>query len=328
MLFNGNPMILKTNYPLLPLLRLIRWPNLLIVILTQCMIMYVIIGRIYSHSGITPAFGLVPFITLIFTTVLIAAAGYIINDYFDVRTDRINKPESVVVGKYLPRRKAIILHIILNGVAIITGFFIAWKVGSFRLGLIFPLMTMMLWFYSERYKRTILTGNFSVAFMTAMVVLVVWLFEFFALRLQPDKFMAVYTQLGMINRIVFSYTFFAFLLTLVREIIKDAEDVEGDATTGCRTLPVIHGLRYSKILAAAFLALTLILVFACCIKLYLFAMPVPSLYFGTLVCLPIIYLLYKVLNATGKTDFHHISNLIKITMLAGILGMVLLAIYL
>jgi len=328
MLFTGKGMESKSGFHLPHLLRLIRWPNLLIVMMTQAMIMYLIIGRIYALSGIAPALGVLPFLALAFTTVIIAAAGYIINDYFDMRADRINKPDAVVVGKFLPRRKAIKLHIILNSVAIIAGFILAFKVGSFRLGLIFPLMITLLWFYSERYKRTLLAGNLSVAAMTAMVVLVVWLFEFFALKSDPEKFMAVYTMIGLINRIVFSYTLFAFLLTLIREMIKDAEDIEGDRSTGCRTLPVVYGIRSSKNLTAVMLLLTLILVVAGCYQLYNYALPLPSAYFGAMVFLPLIYILFKVLRATTKADFHRISTLIKLTMLTGILGMFILAIYL
>ncbi|MFH1120686.1 MAG: geranylgeranylglycerol-phosphate geranylgeranyltransferase [Bacteroidota bacterium] len=318
----------KTGFHMIHLLRLIRWPNLVIVMITQCMVMYLIIGRVYAHSGISPAMEILPFLALVLTTVIIAAAGYIINDYFDIRTDRINKPDAVVVGKYLPRRKAIKLHIILNSIAIAAGFIISWKVGSFRLGIIFPLMITLLWFYSERYKRTILTGNLSVALMTAMVVLVVWLFEFFALKSDPAKFMAVYTMLGLINRIVLSYSLFAFLLTMIREIIKDAEDIEGDASTGCRTLPVVYGIRSSGNLASTLLLIASLLVVAGCIYLFNHAMPVPSAYFGLVVCLPMLYILFKAFRAESKADFHKISKLIKLIMLAGILGMMLLAIYL
>ncbi|MBK6966798.1 MAG: UbiA family prenyltransferase [Bacteroidales bacterium] len=115
--------------------------------------MYALIGRVYAGTGIEPALGSLLFFILVSVTALIAAAGYIINDYFDIRTDRINKPGSVVVGKYIPRRIAIKLHIIFNSVAIAAGFFLSIRVGSFRLWLIFPLMTILLWFYSERYKR-------------------------------------------------------------------------------------------------------------------------------------------------------------------------------
>ena len=309
-------------------LRLIRWPNLLIIILTQCLVMFALIGPIYAQSGIEPALDILPFAALVFTTVIIAAAGYIINDYFDVRADLINKPEAVVVGKFLKRRKAIQLHMIVNSIAMLLGFFISLKVGSFRLGLIFPLMIVLLWFYSERYKRTILVGNLAVAFMSAMVVMIVWLFEFYALKMQPDKFMTVYTSLGLLSRIVFAFTLFAFLLTLVREIVKDAEDIEGDKETGSHTIAVVYGIKYSKIIAIILLVLTLLLVLMGSWQLYGFTMMIPSLYYLLMVALPGIYVILRLSASRSREDFHRISTLVKLIMLSGILGMAILAIYL
>jgi 4-hydroxybenzoate polyprenyltransferase len=313
---------------LIPFLRLIRWPNLLMVAFTQSMIFYVLIGSIYRRHDATPALGPYLFILLVFTTVFISAAGYIINDYFDVRTDRINKPHKLVIGKSIPRRKAIKLHIIINSIVIIAGFWLSWNVGSFRLGLLFPIGVITLWFYSERFKRQILVGNLAVAVMSAMVVLVVWLFEFFALRLQPDKFMAVYTSIGLVSGMVLAYVGFAFLLTFVREIVKDVEDLEGDASTGCRTLPVVYGIGYAKGISLVLLVVTLLSVVFCSFWLYTHAMQVPSWYFGLFVCLPVLVNIYLVFKSRKTSDYHRISTLLKITMLAGILGLIPLAIYL
>lgn len=326
--FTGSAMKVKQDRFLISLLRLVRWPNLLIVALTQSMIFYVLIGSVYRRHDATAALEPFLFILLVFTTVLISAAGYVINDYFDVRTDRINKPEKLIIGKSIPRRNAIKLHFIINAIVIVSGFFLSWKVGSFRLGLLFPLGVITLWFYSERYKRKVLVGNLTVAVMSAMVVLVVWLFEFFALRLQPDKFMTVYTSIGLVSRMVLAYVGFAFLLTLVREIIKDVEDLEGDAATGCRTLPVVYGTGFARGISLALLVVTLLSVVFCSFWLYTHAMPVPSFYFGLFVCLPVLVNIYLVFKSTGTSDFHRISTLLKITMLAGILGLIPLAIFL
>lgn len=309
-------------------LRLIRWPNLLIIILTQCLVMFALTGPIYARSGIEPAMDILLFAALVFTTVIIAAAGYIINDYFDVRADLINKPEAVVVGKFLKRRKAIQLHMIINSIAMLLGFFISLKVGSFRLGLIFPLMIILLWFYSERYKRTILVGNLAVAFMSAMVVMIVWLFEFYALKMQPDKFMTVYTSLGLLSKIVFGISLFAFLLTLAREIVKDAEDIEGDKETGSHTIAVVYGIKHSKIIAILLLVLTLVLVLMSSWQLFGFSMMIPSVYYLLMVALPLLYIIFKLSTSRSRAGFHQISTLIKLSMLTGILGLAILAVYL
>lgn len=310
---------------IIPFLRLIRWPNILIVILTQFLVMFAIIGRIYARSGTTPALDLFHFSGLVLTTVLIAMAGYIINDLFDIRTDRINKPNALIVGKYLKGRKVVRIYYVLNGLAIVSGFLLSWKVGSYRLGLIFPMMILLLWFYSEWFKQTILAGNFIVSFMTASVVLIVWLFEFFALRLQPDKFITVYTQLSLVNHILLAYALFAFLLTMVRELIKDAEDMDGDATTGCITFPVKYGIKLSKILAVVFLLLTLGLVIFSCIKLAAMAMPALLFYFALIIAGSVLFLIYKIIMSESKPDFHRVSALLKLVMLLGLSGMFLLA---
>lgn len=326
--FTGSPMLNRYGSLVRPFLNLVRWPNLLIVILTQCLVMFALIGRVYSGAGIEPALAPLLFFILVSVTVFIAAAGYIINDYFDLRTDRINKPKSVVIGRFFPRRIAIKLHIIFNSIAIAAGFYLSIKVGSFRLWLIFPLMTILLWFYSERYKRKVLSGNIAVAFMSAMVVIVVWLFEFFALRQQPGNFMTVYTQLGLISQVIFTYALFAFLLTMVREIIKDAEDVEGDTATGCQTLPVVFGIRYSRNLAIGLLIVTLLLTFTGCWFLFKSSRIVPAAWFFLFVAFPVIYLIFKVKGAMVREEFHRISNLLKFVMLSGIAGLVVLSFYL
>lgn len=326
--FTGKMKHSKFGRLALPFLKLIRWPNLLIVIATQFMVMYAVIGRVYAAYGIEPALGPLLFFILVLVTVIIAAAGYIINDYFDLRTDRINKPESVVIGKYFPRRMAIKLHIVLNSIAIAAGFYLSLAAGSFRLWLLFPMMTILLWFYSERYKKRILSGNLAVAFMSAMVVIVVWLFEFFALRQQPGKFMTVYTQLGLISRVIMAYAVFAFILTLVREIIKDAEDVEGDAATDCRTLAVVLGIGYSRNLSMGLLIVTLMLTITGCWFLIETSRIVPAAWFLIFVIVPVIYLTYKVNRAGLKEHFHRIGNQLKLVMLSGILGLFVLSLYL
>jgi len=316
------------NKPVIHYLRLIRWPNIVIIILTQVLIRYAVIGVIYTHSGIDLALNNLLFSLLVLTTVIIASAGYIINDYFDMRTDRINKPISLVVGRYVGRRSAIKFHMVLNGLAILMGFYISWQVGSFRLGLIFPMITLLLWLYSERYKRMVLVGNLAVAFLSALVILIVWLFEFFALRLEPDQISLVYTDLWLISQIVGAYAVFAFLLSMVREIVKDVQDISGDSQTGCRTLPVVYGISMAQWIAVSLLGLTLLLVLLGSFKLLNMSHLIAALYFALFVGLPVLYTLYRLALSKSKGDFKQTSNLLKLNMLAGIIGMIPLAIYL
>ena len=159
------------------------------------------------------------------STVLIAAAGYIINDYYDVKIDFVNKPERVVVDKLLKRRVVMAAHSILNFAGIGIGFLV-----SFKIALINFLSALLLWLYSNHLKRLPFVGNVAVALLTGAALLVI----------------AIYYQKNMF--LVLVYAIFAFSITLIREIIKDIEDVKGDTVFGCRTLPVIWGIRKTKMI--------------------------------------------------------------------------------
>jgi len=306
---------------LLPFVRLIRWPNLIIIIITQYLLRHAIVGRIYEAAGLTPAMSSFLFAVLVAATVLIAAAGYVINDYFDLRTDAVNHPDSQVLGRSIRQRRAIIYHISLNAVALVAGVFLAWKAGSLKLFFVFVMIMILLWLYSVRYKKTVLWGNLAVAFMSAMVVLIVWLFEFFMLRQQPDQFIAIYGSMKMISRFFFAYAIFAFLVSLMREIVKDMEDVKGDQLTGCNTLPVVHGIKSAKIISLVTGLFAGILIMIAALRLHSAGMMLPAVYFATAVFIPLLFICYRIIPASDKSDFHLISNLLKLLMLAGVLGL-------
>jgi hypothetical protein len=136
---------------------------------------YAIIEPVISKINIEPATSLgnlVPlslkfpwydFIILVIATLLITAGGYVINDYFDIKTDLINKGE-VIVGTKIPRRQAMKWHNILNIAGVAAGFYISWKAGYFWLGILFLIVSGLLYFYSASYKRQFLIGNIIVAF--------------------------------------------------------------------------------------------------------------------------------------------------------------------
>ncbi len=156
-------------------------PNLAIIILTQYLLGYGIIRPLMLLQNVEPPLGHLNFLILVLITVLIAAGGYIINDHFDVNTDRKNKPGKNMLEGMISVRAALSVYYIINGIAILAGFYLAYAAGSFQIGLIFPAIIGFLWFYSSRYQRMPFWGNLIVAILSAMVVLMVWLFEFFML---------------------------------------------------------------------------------------------------------------------------------------------------
>jgi 4-hydroxybenzoate polyprenyltransferase len=276
-------------------LYLIRFPNLLLIVLSQALVQASLLSPGLDWPGIAEP----GFLKLTLATVFIAAAGYIINDYYDIKIDAINKPERVVVGKAIRRRPAMFTHMVLSFIGIALGFWLSIPVGLINLGAV-----LLLWGYSARFKKMPLVGNVVVALLSASMLLVV----------------AVYA--GKLNNITISYAVFAFLISLIREIIKDMEDVRGDASFDCRTLPIVLGIRRAK-----YVLYPIIAMFQAFLLLVIFH-PVTGtgfdVYMLLLVLLPSVWLTVKLVRADRKRDFTYLSNLGKFIMLTGILSMLLL----
>lgn len=309
-------------------LKLIRWQNLLIVILTMVLMRYAIIGALINKievillKGIGEALPMelqlpwYDFIILVAATVFITAGGYVINDYFDIKTDLINKGK-VIVGTKIPRRQAMMWHNIFNVTGVLAGFYISWKAGYIWLGTLFLLVSGLLYFYSASYKRQFLIGNIIVAVLTAMVPLLVVIYEWPALY----RYYVIYaTKLPDINFIFYwvgGFAVFAFLTTLTREIIKDIEDFEGDVAYGRNTLPIVIGVVSSKIISVSLITITIALLY---IVWHLFVNDYITLgYMSMTVVLPLLYVIYKILISRNKTQLHAASSMMKIVMLMGIL---------
>jgi len=258
------------------------------------------------------------FFFLVMATVFITAAGYVINDYFDTKTDLVNRPETVIVGRVLNRRWAILLHVILNTIGIGLGVYVSFYIGIPALSIVFVLITGILWFYSTTYKRQLLIGNIIVAVLTALVPLMVILFEIPLLNKEYGLLMhEMRTNFVHIILWVSAFALFAFLLTMIREIIKDVEDFEGDSAYGRRTMPIVLGVLNSKIVIITFIITTL---FSLLYLNFRFLNDMITLiYFIIFLIIPLLFLLYKIIIANNKKDYHRSSNLSKLIMLAGIL---------
>ncbi|MCF8296616.1 MAG: geranylgeranylglycerol-phosphate geranylgeranyltransferase [Saprospiraceae bacterium] len=302
--------------------KLFRVPNLLIIILTQILVRYCIIEPLLSSIEIPMVFSDLDFALLVLTTVLIAAGGYIINDYFDIKIDKTNKKGKQIVGVIISEKTAIIIYAILNILAIIIGVYISNQAGNFKYSVIFIFITFLLLFYSERYKRKFLTGNIIVAFLSAFVLIIITLFEIFALSSLKINIYFIWEDLRFLT---FGYAIFAFLVSFIREIIKDIEDVEGDKEQGCRTLPIVSGELISKIVVIGFSIITIAFLLYAQVQLFQNGNEILCWYF-ILVQLLFGFLIYKVIIAKEKKHFRKAGNLTKIIMLVGILSMLLLLI--
>lgn len=261
------------------------------------------------------------FMYLTVSTVLIAAAGYIINDYFDIKIDAINRPEKVILEKKIPRRIAIILHTIFNVVGIFLATLVARAAGHYEWVFMQGSCTLLLWVYSTRFKRRFMIGNVVVALLTSFTIVTLMLYEpamhYYFWR---SPFLQSRSH-GLIPNPVWVlgvYAYFAFMLTWMREIVKDMEDFKGDAEQGCITMPIQWGLfrssRFIQMLGALALAPLLVAAF----KL-IHAQWLPlGIYTFAAIIIPLLAWLWWL--PAGATVQHYAlaSRRLKIIMVAGI----------
>ncbi len=314
---------------MIKILKVIRVKNLLIVAATLYLMRYCIIQPLLQLKNLDLQLSSFYFFLLTLATVFITAAGYVINDYFDTRTDLVNRPQSVIIGRNLSRRTAILLHIFLNFLGILFGTIVSFKIDKPILSLLFIVIVGILWFYSTTYKRQFLIGNLIVAILTAIVPMITLLFELPRLYTVYWEMVTRFElKLGIITYWVGGYALFAFLLTLVREITKDIEDFEGDQAFGRNTIPVFLGKKTARTIAASLLLFTLLsLVFL--FAKYLNYLPSGKIDYFTLVfflvglVIPMFILLVELLTAEKKEDYHKASQINKLIMLSGLLYTIL-----
>ena len=302
-------------------LKILRLPNLAIILFTQGLYRFCIVEPFYGFGASSPALSYFEFGLLMFSTILIAGGGYIINDIFDVQPDKINKPEKAIAGKIIGIKKLKIYYWAISLTGIITGVWLSWHIGQVQLGLIFPIVSIMLWYYSSRYQKTVLTGNLLISLMSGLVVLIVWLFEVFALIHDPVKYVDVMPQLKIVGWITLGYALFAFLLSLIREILKDIEDREGDQRQGYKTLVIRYGLRVAKRFTLVLQMITIVLLAIAQYVLYVHDLTLVFWYLLIAVQMLMVYFIIQTATAQSKDEFHFLSNAAKLIMVAGILSM-------
>jgi 4-hydroxybenzoate polyprenyltransferase len=297
---------------------LVRWSNLLIVAVTMYLLRHFIVLPILESNGYTSLVSHLYFGLIVLATLCIAGAGYVINDYFDRKADLINRPGKVILGRILSRRAGMIWHIILNTVGIGLGVFASYKIGAFKHSIIFVFMSGLLWFYSTTYKRQVLLGNLVVAFMVAMVPLLVLLYEVPLLWYQYKNIFAMDpAALTAIFSWITGYAIFAFVLSLAREIVKDLEDFEGDFAFGRQTIPIRWGAAVARTIALSTVIVSLLAIIV--VALRFTDSFIVIAYIALAVVLPVIWLLVILWKALTKKSYHICSNLLKLIMINGIL---------
>ena len=303
-------------------LRLIRWPNLVFIVLTQFLFYSCIILPAYNRQSTEGAWFLSwPFFWwLTAASVLIAAAGYIINDYFDLDIDQVNKPGNIIIQKIIKRRWAIFWHMGLSFTGVLITLIVSWKIGNWVIGPVNLASVFLLLFYSTTFKKKFLIGNVIISLLTAWVVFVLYMSELDLVTFtQQPLYQAAMTK---IFKLAVLYGGFAFVISLVREVVKDMEDLQGDEKFGCRTMPVVWGIPASKVFAGVWLIVLILAVLVLFVYSVLIGWFLAAGYVVLLVVVPLVMILYKLYRAVTVDDFHYISMLIKFAMLTGIISMV------
>lgn len=303
--------------------RLLRGTNLIFIMLIMYIIRYFLIVPWMRSCNDFPFFSDTLFHLLVVATVFIAAAGYVINDYFDQVIDGVNHSSKQVVGVKISARVADLLFWILSIAGSLIGIYVSFKIGHLNLGSIFIIASFMVYYYSMKYKRLLLWGNLVVAFLCALVIVLPWLFEFFTLMSRPADFITHVQCLSIIQKVTFLFAGFAFMLTLVREWIKDMEDKPGDEVGKRNTLPIKLGFPKTKWVVN--LTITLLIILTAIGQGQLIATGYQNVAYYSIVTVsfPLLYMMVKLIKAETSEDFHFISSVSKIVMFFGILTLVI-----
>ena len=305
-------------------MKLVRLPNIIILAAIFILLHVGVYMPVYASLNVAMPMNGWVFGVFVLSVCMIAAGGNVINDYFDYQIDLINKPEKLIIEKLIPKQSAMTGYMILTLTGIAGGFVTGWLLGEFKLGFFFCFGALMLYMYSESYKQKLWIGNLIIALLGFLFILLLWIVEFFALRQSAGSFVVVYPSLLKISMLMGGYAIFAFLTTLIREIIKDMEDVKGDKKNGCQTIPIVKGIPAARKIVSGLIVFTILLLFYCaylCGKHNLHALATVLM---CVINVQLILLLIRFYKAKSKAEFFTVSIYMKVIMVFGILSILLI----
>ncbi len=289
-------------------LQLIRYKNVLLFAFVQGLFKLAL-------GSLTPYAEFVSIFLLIIATVCIAAAGNIINDIFDVETDKINKPKKVIISQFISKKNAFIYYVIFNLIGLLSGLYLSFKILHKPLySLVFIFIILLLYFYSKYFKKIAILGNLIVSFLIAQSILMVYFFHYFRVHFSVrwDDFI-----------LIIIYASFAFILNFIREIVKDIEDINGDYNQNMKTLPILIGKKRTQTIL---FYISLVPFFFIIFLVSPFKNIPLQIYSLVFLIIPLGYFIYHIKEVKTKKQFHRLSTLLKVIMLFGILSVILLKI--
>lgn len=291
-----------------------RVNNLLMIILIQLLLKYVLFKKFTLSTSLDD----IHFFILILATVLIASGGYIINDINDIRSDIINKPNKVIVGKKISTKAADYLYLSLNFSGLVLGYYLSYSINNNSFFAIFIIASLLSYLYATKLKKKLFIKNLTVSILVFLGIFIVAIYD-----IVPATNTYNSKEQLLVFTIVLKISSFAFLLTLAREIIKDITDIQGDKKLKINTIPIALGQKKSKyiIMMISILLLISIIYFAISqFKTNSFS----TFYLLIFVCLPLIYFLIQLKKSETSTNFKKLSKLLKLIMLSGILTVLFL----
>lgn len=306
--------------------RLIRWPNLVFITLTQVLFYFFIIPFVYRNSISQQAnnFSVLNFWLLAAASVCIAAAGYVINDYFDLYIDRVNKPRQLIIEKIIKRRWAIVMHLLLSLAGLALSVYVGYKISNVSIPLLNLVAIIILWFYSTTLKKKLLIGNVVISLLTAWVIIVIAIAEyrFSFIASGEDEFIA--TRLLKLTSL---YAGFAFIISLIREVVKDIEDIRGDKKYGCKTMPLVWGVPAAKVFTGVWLVVIISVLIVLQFYMLQLGWWLSAVYAVLFLIVPLMWVLKKLYEANKQNQYHTISSAIKAVMFSGIVSMLFFKLY-
>jgi 4-hydroxybenzoate polyprenyltransferase len=294
---------------------MLRLPNLLIIAITFYMLRYLVFIPVYTTYSLLPGLGRVDYMMMVIATLMIAAAGYLSNDYFDIVADRINKPHKLFVGTRVAPGAALASSLLLSLFSVLIAIWISWHLKSWIPAILLLTALGVTWWYAIKLKRSFAWGNLAVACMSAGTIGMAWLTEYQAafVPTEPGR---------IITGIVTAISIFALLLSLMREIVKDMEDVEGDRLIGCKSMPIVKGMAFTKNVLLLIGLITLGMLVVAQVYLFQFNKIIAAVWLFISVEIPLVGFASTLKKSESKQDFHRMSTLLKWIMVGGIASMV------
>lgn len=296
-------------------LKVIRFKNLLMLALMQLIVRY----GFLEFQSVSLALTDWQFALLVLSTICIAAGGYLMNNIFDTETDLYNKPQHVVIGTKISETAAYNYYIAFNIIGVGIGFYLSNAINKPSFAILFVAIAATLYLYASSFKKYLLIGNILIATLLSISVLIVGVFD-----LLPNITLENQAVMGMLFKVLLDYAIFAFIVNLLREIVKDLEDVNGDYNQGMNTLPIALGVERTAKVAFYFsiIPLAALLYY---INEYLFDLLYATIFTLVFIAAPLIYFCVKMFSARTQKDFGHLSAVLKLILLFGIISILIIS---